>query len=628
MSNTVELVFNDVIAKVEECLTDREIFVLYSRNGYPNGIELTLQEIANTLGGITRERVRQIENKCAKKLYNHIGRELIILNLTSCLENDFCKFRKTEFDDYPDFCEPWYITFDELLTEVNSDEMYKALAIFLCVTNNRARIKVSMKLGFIYNSKGIKELDVACEILGLSKKIISQEAVKGFSLTLKANLLENYRLSNGIYLKKGLLKRDIITSILDDYFPQGYHISSKDHYERFKIIYKDLYHLECSITMREIVCAIENDGNYCAVDRGIYRKYEKCARISQELLNDIIAYVLEDGGTIYYLTIYNEFFSQLNNEGIDNWYYFKGVFDIECKGMFFTRRATLSVNSTQQFEDPISDYVLNSSRLITMQELRNKFPGLKDYMFLFRIYKNKDIIALENSRFIYVNNLNISNKDFSYIKNFVSRKINESDLGIVSSRVLYPLLKLENKELCLRLSLVNEQFGLFSLINYLLGSEYSFSRPLIALKGTNELTINKIIIRYLEESNTVRFSFNDIDKIAAKYNTDVIRKVVFIEDISGKYLLVNDNEFVNLNHLKINNIENIKSFIIFTCKKFKKICISNFKSYFLIPKNENICWDKATLFSFIITFCSDELEIKIININYEALDYIIRSKEE
>lgn len=125
-----------------------------------------------------------------------------------------------------------------------------------------------------------------------------------------------------------------------------------------------------------------------------------------------------------------------------------------------------------------------------------------------------------------------------------------------------------------------------------------------------------------------RFSFSDLDMYASRYNTFVNNKIGFIEDIANKYLLVNDKEFIKLDEVMIENSEQIKNFLVFTVKKFKEIKISNFRSYFLIPKNENIYWNKLTLFSFINAFCSDELEIKLTNNSFENIDYLVRSVEE
>ena len=429
-------------------------------------------------------------------------------------------------------------------------------------------------------------------------------------------------------MRKGVIKRDVILAIIDEYFPNGYHISNNEHYNKFKSIYKEIYHMDCSMTQREIGNAMGNAGNYCLVDKGTYLNYDKCSKIPQELLDDIVTYVLQDGGTLYYSTIFNEFRAQLCAEGIGNWFYFKGTFDRQSNGMFFTRRATLSVNSTKQFEDPIYDYIAESTDLITIQELRNRFPGVKDYLFLFRISGNPEILALDSGKFVHVKNLSLNRDDLVIIKQFVRRSIRESDYGIVSSRTLYPSLKVENKELCKRLGTINEQFGFFSLCNYLMDDELEFSRPFIGKKGTEDMTLTKILSRYAEDYLPNRFSFSDLDMYASRYNTFLNNKLGFIEDVAEKYLLVNDKEFVKTDEVTIKNAEQIKKFLVFTVRKFKEIKISNFRSYFLIPKNENIYWNKVTLFSFINAFCSDELEIKLINNSFENLDYIVRSVEE
>ena len=55
-----------------DVLTEREKEVIILRNGFRDGKECTLEEIANIFG-LTRERIRQIENKAEKKLRPHLA---------------------------------------------------------------------------------------------------------------------------------------------------------------------------------------------------------------------------------------------------------------------------------------------------------------------------------------------------------------------------------------------------------------------------------------------------------------------------------------------------------------------------------------------------------------------------
>lgn len=88
MTENMQSVFQGIVDSCEDCLDVREKFVLYSRNGYPDGKELTLEEVAKLMGGITRERVRQIECKSYKKISNDVRKNSILLNFSFFISID------------------------------------------------------------------------------------------------------------------------------------------------------------------------------------------------------------------------------------------------------------------------------------------------------------------------------------------------------------------------------------------------------------------------------------------------------------------------------------------------------------------------------------------------------------
>lgn len=64
----VEPVFlKDDMQKALKCLDETERYIILNRFGFVDGREKTLEEVGNKLG-ITRERVRQIQNRALKRL--------------------------------------------------------------------------------------------------------------------------------------------------------------------------------------------------------------------------------------------------------------------------------------------------------------------------------------------------------------------------------------------------------------------------------------------------------------------------------------------------------------------------------------------------------------------------------
>ena len=94
-------------------------------------------------------------------------------------------FRKESFGEFYDFFEPSYITYSEFATLVDEDTFYKVVAIFLAVSKNKARIKISQDFRFVYNSNGVSETDAALNILGLYKNVISPEEAEQLDENMK-----------------------------------------------------------------------------------------------------------------------------------------------------------------------------------------------------------------------------------------------------------------------------------------------------------------------------------------------------------------------------------------------------------------------------------------------------------
>ena len=382
MNEQLQKEFDSCYQAIKKVLDDREEYVLLCRNGFPNGNIKTLEEIGEELG-LTRERVRQIESD-ASKASSKLSRLTIYFQLLRLQDHLASKIYKVKDKDEAIEKGNYYISFEQCLKLVPSFNFYRLIAL---ATGFRTSITVNFKYKVIPLKKEFADeiiiLDSLLKNVGIA---ISKEKYEQSDESIRLAINEAYHLSpKGFYIRNKTNKRDVIGYIIDNYFANGYHISNTDDFEKFKECFENEFGFEYEITQREISVALDN-GNYCLINKGTYLNPNKCPVIPEELLSEIVIFIRESSGTLFYETIYETFKDRLNELGINNWFFLKGVLDNQCKGLYKARKANLSVDDSSTYKDPIAEYLDQHNGEVTIEEFREEFPGLKDYMFYFRKY--------------------------------------------------------------------------------------------------------------------------------------------------------------------------------------------------------------------------------------------------
>lgn len=78
-----EQVITQAVEDRLKSFTDRDRYIIVRRQGFGGMTKMTLEQIGKTLGGITRERVRQIEAKCLKKMRHPKFRNTLVVPFIS-----------------------------------------------------------------------------------------------------------------------------------------------------------------------------------------------------------------------------------------------------------------------------------------------------------------------------------------------------------------------------------------------------------------------------------------------------------------------------------------------------------------------------------------------------------------
>ena len=133
-----------------------------------------------------------------------------------------------------------YITKEKFKDFVNDDGL--ADFITLLMAESESYITYDTKLEIIYNKKVASIEEIENEIIDVYGDYILTSDYNSLDNFEKKIVQNNYRIVNGnIYLRKGVFERKLITNVIDDLFPDGYHISDSTSFIKIQEEYKKRY---------------------------------------------------------------------------------------------------------------------------------------------------------------------------------------------------------------------------------------------------------------------------------------------------------------------------------------------------------------------------------------------------
>lgn len=286
--------YKDNIYTLFKSLKEKELDVLDKRNGFTTGEKMTLEEIG-ALYGVTRERCRQVEAAATNKLFQktiEVKNILITLYLTLCTQ------------------EVRYISADKLY-EFVSNELISRYILFL-YSIAETDIVYDKDLNVLYN-KNLTSLDEICdeilEIFGDILQVKEYEYLNDFEKAVVNHSFKKYR--NCIYIKKGVTEKDLIGAVIDEEFPNGYKVGSLGDYTLLKSKFEQLYGSSEEFPSSIAIASLIERLCYCQVDKGTYINPKFCVVLPEEIITEIINFILDNPPTVFYSSIYEKFKFQL-----------------------------------------------------------------------------------------------------------------------------------------------------------------------------------------------------------------------------------------------------------------------------------------------------------------------------
>lgn len=606
-----EKIFDNLNEKFNSTMKEDWIKILEARFDYRKQNRKTLAEIGKELN-ITRERVRQIQNKALDKLLKSAYKLDFIFN---CFYTDINQEKRN------------FITVEELIKYLNNENLARYLIIIL--NSGKFSLYFSEEYEIIFNSKENSLNEIIKEEKENLGSIIPVSNISNFNKVQKKIIEKEYRLyKEKILVHKSCNISSIYINEIKENFIDGYNISSKEDYNKLLKIIKDKYgDIEMS-SMHSIQAMIDRN-DFVQIDRGTYKAREYCPDITEELTNKIIDFIIKNSPIIAYSHIFENYKKQLETLGINNRFYLKGIIDKKLPEDFITGRDFINTKfklniTTSEMVHKIFESFEGE---FTIEDIKEKLPGLKNYNYnnYVNIEEENGLIRISSGNYVYIEKLNISEDTKKELKNYIDNIFKSLNSNIITAKKIYISLIIYNKELLNKLHITSKfgDYELFSIIKYLFKDHYYFSRPLISTEENFSATTYSLIKEYAEKLD--KFNYNDLKNYTSRMNLGGLTSYInFIEDLSDEYVQVSVDGMIRKSKFKITEeelkkIQNLLDLIL----QNNEFRTDNFDGYFMLPKLERP-WNKYMLIGIIRSYFPNEYEIKNTNKYYDSTDFIVR----
>ena len=574
--------------------------------------KMTLEAIAVEYG-ITRERIRQIVGKNVEMIKEQakkfIDESELLFNMMVGLDKN-------------------YLTREQLVNYIK-DEFIVDKFCFMCDEFNFSIYYDSTyEVLYNHNDYNVSELieDVELKI----GRAIGSESITNYDRFEKAIIKNNYRIVQNelLYVKKDINTAEIVIEIVDELFPNGFKLSSEGNFEAVNEAFKKKYQTKCTIGSKH---ALESDlvrYNYCYIDRGtvVNRKY--VPKLSPELIAEINEYLSEANGIVYYQSLFEVFKDKLKEYGVNNRYYLKGLIDSHLSSEFKHHRDYIATgNSYTSPAEFIRSEINSYDDVVDLVAIKNKFPGIKDYVFLNYITKMNGVIWIKYMKcFVLLSKIHISDAFKNTLVDNIEYLFKSLNSKVIVCSKLYARMKFMNEDLMKEAKIFDSEFAFFSLVSVLLEGKYFYRRPYISCDSSIDLSHSSLITTYV--GTLQQFNLQIIQKYVDKMHLRHLDNYLdFLISNSENFVQINIDKAVKKELLMIdeNTISTIKSNLDFYINSFGPIDSKKYNDYSNLPRLK-FGWNKYLLIGIIRTFLNDDYIIEYTDSMYNTPGFIIRRK--
>lgn len=547
----------------------------------------TLEQLGGVLE-VTRERARQIEAKISKKFViwqrNHR-----VFNKLMVDQKEPIALTAAEVSELAgEYGIPF--TYFLKINEFDNISYDKQLDTFILEDSSlvdRIQAYIDSLPDTFTEAKANTYLSEAENDLGYPSKMVL------------ALLEDNYNKTGVTYHRSRLTLEKLYPEVIRRFYPEGMHIYDEAELDKFRDLVKNEYGIELNQANRSISAIIGRTCILCG--RGRYKAKDK-KLISKSLAKRIYEYI-ENSHLPVFMTnmIFNVFEDELVAENIDNKYYLQGILhELYGDRWTFRRDYVAKDESVTSMYSGIIGYIKKSAYPVRKQELYEAFPGITEIVLTLAT-SDKSIMNLFGE-YIHVSHLKLSDNDIKYLHSILKNYLNMKP--VCHCGEIYDYVNLDNPVL-LKNNFVKYQFCMFSLLEYLFGEQYNFSRPFVSKMNVKIDRAYDVLREMVGEFDEIDIS--EITDFARDYHFQIASILEFIDSCNDTHLLVNTEKLMKIESTGVTReiVSVLEDLII------KELCdtkpIIHLQCLFNLPKI-NIQWNEWLVYS-VLKKWSDKLEV-------------------
>lgn len=423
----------------------------------------TLAQIGDAFG-ITRERVRQIEAKARRKFSRYYSRIRLITKISAEKNGastvssndieDYCKTNGTELLYFLRNYENALYTYDEQLDIfiIGDDSLQERVRTTI---DRLPDIVKSNQLSTVLDEAG-EDGDIPMDIL--------QKA-----------FMEAYRLTGDVYHRTRLSLAKVYKTVLEKHYSDGIRAYDPDALQEFRrIVIDEFGDVGMPENDRALTARISSICILCG--RGMYMP-KRVKYISNGLAGCILQYIDESDQKIFLMnSLYSVFEGELNEEGVFNKYYLQGILRELGSDKYYFRRDYISKDAeATSLYASVVNFIKKSEYPVQKHQIKDAFPGITEIVITLSV-SDPEVLNYFGA-YLHSSRLVISSKEQWELRCALAEIV--SDHKAHHGTEVYETIQRQMPTVFSR-NAAMYPFSAFSILEYLFGDTFQFSRPYIA----------------------------------------------------------------------------------------------------------------------------------------------------